>query len=275
MSGDVTLPHRLSAPICSAHIAHIAHIAGPLFAALLLSLAIVAALRVETASAQTFTPGSQARVDADGDTLRMRAGATVSAAVITSIPDGTIVTIREGSQVADGYTWQFIEWNGAVGWVASEFLEPVDGSSTPSPTESPTITPTTTPLPSPTTTPTTPTPGGNITGSLPPSGKAGLIVWGGGSMDALVETAAGQGCNVRSIYTVRNGLFIGYTPGAPAFVNASWVSQVGDITGTAALLVFCEGSSTASAAPSGDGVTTVSAPPSTDNRPPGPGGNES
>src|SRR5690606_34665097 len=106
---------------------------------------------------------------------------------------------------------------------------------TPSSTASPTPTPTGTSTPPPTNAPL-----GTITGSLPPTGKAGLIVWGGGSMDSLVATAGGDGCNVRSVYTVRNGRFIAYTPGAPAFVNASWVSNVGELTGVSALLVFCD-----------------------------------
>ncbi|MCB9482973.1 MAG: SH3 domain-containing protein [Dehalococcoidia bacterium] len=260
---------------------------------MLLALAVVAALRVDLASAQTFVPGTQARVTADGDTLRMRAGVGLDKPVIASIPDGSIVNIRDGSQAADGYTWQFIDWNGAIGWVASEFLTPLGATATPSPTASPTTTSTTpTPTPSATVTP-TPSPttppsasAGVITGNLPPTGKAGLIVWGGGSMDSLVVTAAGRGCNVRSIYAVKDGRFVGYTPGAPAFVNASWVSQIGDINSVAALLVFCDApgqTSNTSGGTSGGtsgntGPSTVgsaTAPPSSETRPPGPGGNES
>ena len=264
-----------------------ARLTGPILVSMLLALAVVAALRVDLASAETFVPGTQARVTADGDSLRMRAGATLSAAVIASIPDGSIVNIRDGSQAADGYTWQFIDWNGAIGWVASEFLTPLTATATPSPTTSATTTPTptpsatVTPTPSPTTTPSASA--GVITGNLPPTGKAGLIVWGGGSMDSLVVTAAGRGCNVRSVYAVKDGRFVGYTPGAPAFVNASWVSQIGEINSVAALLVFCDSpgqtSNTSSGGTSGTtGPSTVgsaTAPPSSETRPPGPGGNES
>lgn len=240
-----------------------AHLTGPLVIAVLLALAVFAVLRVELVSAQTFTPGSQARVAADGDSLRLRAGATVSAAVIASIPDRSIVTIREGTPVsADGYTWQYIEWNGAIGYVAALYLEPLGTSG------SPTATPSTTATATPTT-----TPGGaalgTITGSLPPAGKAGMIAWGGGSMDSLAATASAQGCNLRSVYTVRNGLFVAYTPGGPSFINASWVSQVGELTGVSALLVFCDSTSdTAAPPPSGSGAAPSS------SGPPGPGGNE-
>lgn len=249
-----------------------ARIAAPLLASILLAFAVVTALQADLVSAQTFTPGTQARVSADGDSLRMRAGATVSAAIIASIPDGSIVNIREGTTTADGYTWQFVDWNGAIGWVASDFLQPLGATSTPSATATPSAT--TTPTVTVTPIPTTPSnPGtGTITGSLPPAGKAGLIVWGGGSMDALVATAAGQGCNVRSVYTVRDGLFVGYTPSAPDFVNAGWVTKVGELTGVSAVLVFCDATSQAAASAPPPSDTT--APATTDNRPPGPGGNE-
>ncbi|MGE3960371.1 MAG: SH3 domain-containing protein [Dehalococcoidia bacterium] len=255
-----------------------AHVAAPLLTSMLLALAVVAALRVDLASAQTFVPGTQARVSADGDTLRLRAGATVSAAVIASIPDGSIVNIREGTQLADGYTWQFIDWNGAIGWVASEFLVALGATPSATPSTSPTPAPTATPAP--TSTPTSAT--GTITGNLPPTGKAGLIVWGGGSMDSLVATAAGRGCNVRSVYAVKDGRFVGYTPGAPAFVNASWFSQIGEVNGIAALLVFCDAPGQTASTTSSGGTTSgsptvgsVTAPPSNETRPPGPGGNES
>ena len=260
----------------SARPATFARFAAPLLASILLALSVVVALRADHVSAQTFTPGTQARVSADGDTLRMRTGATVSASVIASIPDGSIVNIREGSASADGYTWQFVDWNGAIGWVAADFLEPLGTSptATPSTTASPTASPTATA----TTVPPTTGAAGLITGNLPPAGKAGLIVWGGGTMDSLVATASGQNCNVRSVYAIRNGRFVGYTPGAPAFVNASWESQVGALTSVSALLVFCDATSQSgvTSPPSSGGqipTGSSSAAPS-GGLPPGPGGNE-
>lgn len=262
----------------SARPATFARFAAPLLASFLLAVSVVFALSADSVSAQTFTPGTQARVSADGDTLRMRTGATVSASVIASIPDGSIVNIRDGSQAADGYTWQMIEWNSAIGWVASEYLEPL--GTTPTATPSNTATPgaTSTPTATPTTVPPTTGAAGLITGNLPPAGKAGLIVWGGGTMDSLVATASGQNCNVRSVYAIRNGLFVGYTPGAPAFVNASWEAQVGTLTSVSALLVFCDASSQSgvSTPPSSGGqIPTGSGPAApSGGLPPGPGGNE-
>jgi len=209
----------------------------------------------------------------------MRAGATVSAAILASIPDGSIVNIREGSQQGDGYTWQFIEWGGAIGWVASEYLVPLQVGTTPTPsaTTTPTVTVTATPSPTPSATVTPPAPGvatGTITGNLPPNGKAGLIAWGGGSMDSLVATAGGRGCNVRSVYALKDGRFIGYSPGAPAFVNASWVSQIGELNTLSAVLIFCDAPSQTSAATGSTGSGGGTLAPPAAGGPPGPGGNQ-
>lgn len=266
------MPRRLSA-----RLATFARFAAPLLASFLLAFSVIVALSADHVSAQTFTPGTQARVAADGDTLRMRTGATVSASVIASIPDGSIVNIREGSQAADGYTWQFIEWNGAIGWVASEYLQALGTAPTATPSATPT--PTTTPSATPTTVPPTTGAAGLITGTLPPAGKAGLIVWGGGTMDSLVATASGRDCNVRSVYAIRNGRFVGYTPGAPAFVNASWESQVGSLTSVSALLVFCDAVSQSgvSSPPASGGQSVPASSPAaapSGGLPPGPGGNE-
>ena len=234
--------------------------------ALILVVSVIAALRVGVVSAQTFTPGTQARVSADGDSLRMRSGFSVSAAIIASIPDGSIVNIREGSQLGDGFTWQLVEWSGAIGWVASQYLTPLQVGSTPPP--------------SPTAAPAPPAAGvalGTIAGNLPPAGTAGLIAWGGGSMESLVATALGRGCHIGSVYALKDGRFIGYSPAAPAFVNASWVSQIGELTGLSAVLVSCVAPSQAStaptpSAPTGSGGGSVAAP--APGGPPGPGGNQ-
>lgn len=255
------------------HSVRLVRFLAPISISVLLAFAVVAGLRVDLASAQELTPGTQARVAADGDTLRLRAGATVSAAIIASIPDGSIVNVRDGSEFADGYTWQRIDWDGAIGWVAAEFLEPLGGTGSEEPTASPTTSPSATPSVTPTNPPTA-SATGTISGFLPPAGKAGLVVWGGGTMESLVATAAQQGCGVRSIYTVRNGLFVAYTPSAPAFVNASWDAQVGEINSVEALLVYCD----APAQASSNGQSSTGGSPTAaavdDNRPPGPAGNQ-
>lgn len=246
--------------------------------ALLVAVTVFAALRADLVVAQTtLTPGTQARVSADGDSLRLRAGATVSAAILASIPDGSIVNVRTGSTSADGYTWQFIEWGGLLGWVAAEYLQPLGTSTTPSPTVTPSVTATATPSPTPTP-PATSGGSGSITGNLPPAGKAGMIVWSGGSMDALVSAASAGGCTLRSVYTIKDGQFVAYTPGAPAFVNAAWASRIGTLTGISGLLVYCDSPSGSAATTGSTGGSTTGGTPSSpatasNGGPPGPGGN--
>ena len=261
----------------------LARVAAPILVAFALALVITAGMRADVVSAQTFTPGTQALVSSDGDSLRLRSAPTISAAIITSIPHGSVVNIRDGSAQSDGYTWQFIEWSGAIGWVAANYLVPLGASTpTPSATVTPSATPSPTPTPTPTPSVTPPATGvatGIITGNIPPPGKPGLITWGGGSMEALVATAASRGCNVRSIYATRNGRFVGYSPGAPAFVNAGWMSQVGELTTISALVLSCHSPSQAAATtPATGGTTTTtgtpSAPATAGGQPPGPGGNE-
>jgi hypothetical protein len=269
----VTLPRR-----------PLARVAAPILVALAIALIVTAGMRAAVVSAQTFTPGTQAVVNSDGDALRLRSAPTVSATVIASIPHGSVVNIRDGSAQADGYTWQFVEWSGAFGWVAANYLVPLGAntatpSATPSMTVTPTATSSATPLPTPSVTPpSTSAATGTITGYIPPPGKPGLITWGGGSMESLIATAAGRGCNVRSVYAIRNGRFVGYSPGAPAFVNAGWVSQVGELTTISALVLSCaQPSQTAATTSTGGGATTSgtpSAPATAGGQPPGPGGNE-
>ena len=260
----------------------LARVAAPTLVALVIALTVAAGMRASVVSAETLTPGTQALVSSDGDSLRLRAAPTISASIIASIPHGSVVNIRDGSAQADGYTWQFVEWSGAIGWVAANYLVPLGASTpTPSATVTPTPTPSATPTPTPSVTP--PTTGaatGTITGYIPPPGKPGLVTWSGGSMESLIATAASRGCNVRSVYAVRNGRFVGYSPGAPAFVNASWVSQVGELTTISALVLSCQSPSQAAATTATSGGTTTattgtpSAPATAGAQPPGPGGNE-
>lgn len=63
---------------------------------------------------------------------------------------------------------------------------------------------------------------GDISGPVPSTGF-GLVVWGGGPIEALVSAAAARGCPLASIWVTAGGStsgFVGYVSGAPAFVNA-------------------------------------------------------
>lgn len=212
----------------------------------------------------TLTPGSTARVAGDGQCVNLRAGAGVGHARITCVADGSFVEVLDGTVQADGYTWQYVQTGWGAGWMADEFLVPV--SSTPP------STPTPTPAPNPSS-PVSGTPG-TLTGSLPTRGGPGIVMWAGGPMESLLIAAANGGCSVLSTWVTVDGRFLGYTAGAPAFVNAQWRTRYpGELPSTPMILI-CSGTNSggqSSSPPPGDG----SAPsPPQDGAPPGPAGNE-
>lgn len=65
------------------------------------------------------------------------------------------------------------------------------------------------------------TPPGQISGDLPANGL-GLVVWGGGSLDALRAAAGTKGCTIASFWVIERGTFLGHLIGAPAAVNRSF-----------------------------------------------------
>jgi hypothetical protein len=88
---------------------------------------------------------------------------------------------------------------------------------------------------------------GRITGAVPASGGFALVVWGGGTADALRGAAQADGCTLRSVFvTDTRGEFTGYVYGAPAVVNAAFIALFPglDLPASTALIVVC-----ASAAP--------------------------
>lgn len=129
-------------------------------------------------------------------------------------------------------------------------------------------------------------PPGSISGGLPTSGGAGLVVWSGGPVQSVATAASSGGCALRSIWSTVDGAYVGYTHGAPSFVNSAWSGHYpGDLAAITPLILLCGGGSPpastppvaqppASAPPSSGPVGTSPAPPSSDDRPPGPAGNE-
>ncbi len=121
-------------------------------------------------------------------------------------------------------------------------------------------------------------------------GGGGAGGWSGGPTTSLVTAAQSGGCNVSSVWSAADGQFVGYTPGAPSFVNRGWESRFpgGNISGTTALVVLC-GSTPAPASPAPSTPTTPTTPTTTTppagtgtspapaqggGSPPGPAGNE-
>ncbi len=240
----------------------------------------------------SLVPGGSALVAADGDCLRLRSSAGVAGVVLTCLPDSTVVTVMDGSTSADGLLWRQITALGRTGWVAEQYLQPLgSGPVTPPPTTTPTTptTPTTTTPPA--STPSTGSGSGQIVGSVPSRG-VGLVVWSGGATTSLVSAAQSGGCNVASVWSAADGQFVGYTPGAPSFVNRGWESRFpgGNISGTTALVVLCgSGAAPSTPAPSTPAPTTPTTPTTTTppagtgtspapaqggGTPPGPAGNE-
>lgn len=66
--------------------------------------------------------GSTATVETGGSNLRVRAEPTTDAAIVTSLANGTAVTLIGGPQEAGGYTWWQIQTPQGEGWAAADFL---------------------------------------------------------------------------------------------------------------------------------------------------------
>lgn len=66
---------------------------------------------------------------------------------------------------------------------------------------------------------------GEISGNLPQNGGFAIVVWGGGTPDALVGAATAGGCAPASVWITASGQFVPYIVGAPEFVNADFVGR--------------------------------------------------
>jgi hypothetical protein len=72
----------------------------------------------------TIGPGATVVVVGTGEAgLNVRQSASTEAEVVSSVPDGTEMTITGESQEADGFTWWPVEFNGQNGFVAADFVE--------------------------------------------------------------------------------------------------------------------------------------------------------
>ena len=201
------------------------------------------------AAPAAFSAGVTAIVDADGDCLRMRAGPGFALPQLTCLPHGSAVTIVPGRVVLDGMAWQQVQAVGRLGWVAEQHLREGSptSSSVPAPTvpSGPAIGPGCTALPNtsaPASQRTGPTILPGLNGVVPESGS-GLIVWGGGSADTVASEAAAKGCALRSIWAPgTDGGVIGYSYGAPEFVNRDWLDRFGEeIAAGMPLILVCGG----------------------------------
>jgi glucose/arabinose dehydrogenase len=85
---------------------------------------------------------------------------------------------------------------------------------------------------------------GEIAGSVPSGGGFALVVWGGGTADALRTAAEARGCTLRSAFvTDARGNFVGYVFGAPAVVNAAFAGMFPslNVPPNTPLIIVCAG----------------------------------
>lgn len=82
---------------------------------------------------------------------------------------------------------------------------------------------------------------GEISGNLPQNGGFAIVVWGGGTPQALVQAATAGGCAPASIWITSQGQFVPYIVGAPEFVNASFVGRYegGNMPGGTPVIIVC------------------------------------
>lgn len=209
------------------------------------------------APAEGFTTGSRATVATGGDGLRMRGTPSVNGTMIASLPDGTTVAVADGRVSADGYWWQRVTAYGLTGWVAEMYLRPAaaptnvvqssggcPAASAPPPPPAAVTQPTPVPIVA-TSPPASPPAATNaVFGTIPQSGF-GLVVWGGGTPEAVATASADGGCKLKSIWITGNsGEFVGYAYGAPAFVNKPWSDRFPDgLAGNTPLILVCGGPS--------------------------------
>jgi len=81
---------------------------------------------------------------------------------------------------------------------------------------------------------------GQIDGDLPPRGPA-LVVWGGGTPEALAQAARDRGCTPAALWIATDGRLLVYISGAPDVVNAAFSGQFagGEMPGGIAAVVIC------------------------------------
>lgn len=63
----------------------------------------------------------------DGDSLRVRAQPSLSAPILTRLPEGTVIVLADGAPIeADGERWLPVQANGVKGWSAARYLTRVE-----------------------------------------------------------------------------------------------------------------------------------------------------
>jgi len=88
-------------------------------------------------------------------------------------------------------------------------------------------------------------------GDVPSSGL-GLVVWEGGTVDALANATAVDGCTLRSGWIIQNGAFLGYLVNAPEAVNHAFLEAFpGGALPSGPVILVCGAGSPGRGTPSG------------------------
>jgi len=186
--------------------------------------------------------GSIAVVRADGDCLRVRSEANLTSTPLACVPTGSTATILPATRDADGYRWQLVSASGFTGWVADVYLALSSGTTSPSSggASGPSAVSSSAGAAACVNSIASVKPGLNT--SLSPVGL-NLVLWGGGTMNALATATEAQGCRITAIYANRpgGGSLVSYLVGVPDFVNAEWQSVFagGRIPAGTALMLIC------------------------------------
>lgn len=233
-----------------------------------------------SSTAPQQTTSNTAVIRADGDCLRLRAAPSTVAPTLICLADGGTVTLLDGTQQADGVTWQAVSAEGRSGWVAAQYLVRTGTAAAPPPTAPQPAAP---PAPVSTTPPVSTGSAGNasIIGEVPSGGGLALVVFSGGSVDSLLGVTSSRGCSPVSIWSSpAGGGLVGMIAGAPAVVNREWnaLFPSGTLAPSTPLLLVCRGgpSPLVAAAPGASASAPAPAGGTADRGagPPGPAGNQ-
>ena len=195
-----------------------------------------AATTARAAAPAALTPGTNATVHVDSGCLRIRQLADLQSAELTCLPEGAVVQVLEGRQAADGYQWQKIQTGAFIGWAAENYL--VAASATPGASSCPAAggAPPAAATPQPIATAT------GLAGDVPKQGGFGLVVWQGGTAEAIASAASNGGCTLSAVWAgAADGGLLVYIFGAPEVVNAGWLDAFagGVAPANTAVLIVC------------------------------------
>ena len=196
-------------------------------------LALVALLALVTVFFPRSAHAETAWVDTGGDCLVLRDAPGLASTRLTCIEHGAELTLLEGTQDLDGFTWQQVAVDGRSGWVANfyitvdpgevqELVEPTVDSSSGLP--------------------------------VPPTGGLTFGITAEADPAAL---AAAVGYPVAGIWSldIPTQQFRQYLPGAPAFVNT-----LGEIAPGSVVVLRRAGVLTAAGAPPAASLTVAGSP---------------